>query len=263
MHEKLATLKAKIQENSNVVIVSVLVASAAIAIGIYAVRTKTPPVPEYLAVVNTYPYSPVTDLGSRISVLFNMAVTAHHADAYFKIDPSIGGQLVQGGSANEIMFVPSSPLIPGTQLKITLLAGLPSDNGKQLTQEYNFSINILANEADGMRLTRNAFDEKFMSFDTNRGTDIDVAIGPDIKKAEVKIFKASISDLLGSLVYTPYQENYDYAYEYGTYEEKPVDTAKLKLVKTETAFPDKKLNFKSEPGIYLFEARDGERIITT
>src|SRR3989344_4743136 len=240
MHEKLATLKAKIQENSNVIIVSVLVASAAIAIGIYAVRTKTPPVPEYLAVVNTYPYSPVTDLGSRISVLFNMAVTAHHADAYFKIDPSIG-----------------------SQLKITLLAGLPSDNGKQLTQEYNFSINILANEADGMRLTRNAFDEKFMSFDTNRGTDIDVAIGPDIKKAEVKIFKASISDLLGSLVYTPYQENYDYAYEYGTYEEKPVDTAKLKLVKTETAFPDKKLNFKSEPGIYLFEARDGERIITT
>ncbi len=202
---------------------------------------------DYLAIVSTSPTGTTQNVRPRIAIKFNLPVTAHHINEYFTVAPYLKGQVVQGSSPEEVFFEPEDRFAPGTIVTVLLKAGLPSDAGKKLLNDYSFTFNI-AYDANTISFTNNDWAGKFMSFQASKGADITLKVGEGIKSPGLKIYKADSSLLLNSLVYSSTSR---------TYLEKPVDIKKLTLLKDFGEIKnDQKLNFKEEVGIYYFEGSE-------
>jgi len=206
----------------------------------------------------------ITDYNTLIRMTFNHPVTAHHAESFVDVIPAIPGQVSQGDNPSEIIFRPQEGFLPGSKVTVRLIAGLPSDNGKKLMQDFFFTFKVRV-QGNSISFTKNGFAGKFMSFDASHGTDFNLEIGADVRAPKIKIYKAAPAVLLGNLVYTKanyYDNDPIYPSVYGTYQEKPIDTSKLTVVKELTAFEnDDKINFKDTEGLYLFEALDGDTVV--
>jgi len=207
----------------------------------------------------------VTDYKTLIRVTFNHPVTAHHAEGYFDVIPAIEGQVFQGDNPNEVSFHPKEGFLPGSKVTVRLIAGLPSETGKKLMQDYFFTFKTRV-QGNSISFTKNGFAGKFMSFDAARGTDFNLEIGADVRTPRVKIYKASPSFMANHLIYKKaayYPDNDVNASVYGTYEENKIDTSKLEVVQELADFENEdRISFKDQEGLYLFEALDGDTPLT-
>jgi len=216
---------------------------------------------EYLAVISASPRGTVSSSKPKISVKFNLPVTAHHVEEYFSVSPFVEGDLIQGSSPEEIVFGPKSSFPRGAYVTITLKNGLPSDPGKKLLNDYSFSFSI-SYDANLVTFTSKNWSGKFMSFQASRGTDITLKVGSEIASPTVKVSKADIQMLLENLVYNV-KTNYGTPKE-GEYAEKLIDTNKLKILQEYKDVKDgDKVNFKGNNGVYLFQAYEGESVINS
>src|SRR5688572_26764717 len=57
---------------------------------------------DYLAIVSTSPSGTTQNVRPRISIKFNLPVTAHHINEYLTVSPYVKGQIVQGNTPEEV-----------------------------------------------------------------------------------------------------------------------------------------------------------------
>jgi len=212
-----------------------------------------------LVVVSTSPSGNIRSTTPKIVINFNLPVTAHHAESYIYVSPITSGKFTQGDNPKQIIFSPTSPYKPGTYINVTLKAGLPSESGKRLLFDHVFNFNVDFDVAS-IHFVNGNWDGKFMSFPQDKGTDITVKVGAEIKSPKIKIFRANPDTLLQSLVYRSNTDNKSNTPYYGeAYLELPVDTDKLKLVEEKSDIADGyQINFTNPTGIYLLEGLDSD-----
>ncbi len=199
---------------------------------------------DYLSVVSVSPMGTVQNPNPRISVKFNLPVTAHHVTDYVLISPYIKGKIVNGETPEEIVFVPEEKFAPGSMVTLLLKPGLPSDSGKKLMDQHSSTFQI-AFDAKTIAFTNNDLSGKFMSFEASRGTDITLKVGEGVRNPSIRIYKANSDALIESLSYNS---------ETRVYSEKPVDTKSFTLLQdVKDVKNDQKINFKNEVGLYFFE----------
>lgn len=224
-------------------------------------QSMLPLSPDYLSVLSVNPTSRVTNLYAPIYFRFNLPVEAHHLVEFVEITPHVEGIFSQGPGREVVYFSPSQPFTPGARVVVRVKAGLPSDTGKKLQQDYTFSFAV-EEESRSITFLNKNLDAKFMSFVADKGAELTVNLGGAIKKPQIKIYRAPVEMLLQSLSYTP--SKYDTYGPYGTYNETAIDTTRLELVKQfDDVVSQPKIQFKGAPGLYLFEAREEDVVVST
>jgi alpha-2-macroglobulin len=222
-------------------------------------------VPDFLNIVSVSPSGGYDhSVYSKIQITFNMPVHADQVAGYIEFTPNVEGKFVQGPTHADVVFEPNNPLPAATQVAVRLKFGLTSVAGKKLAQDYVFSFTTRIQE-DSIALTANGLSGRFMSFDASIGVDLNIAVGSEIKKPRLKIYKGvTLPMLLDSLTYTPDNSSYSPYTLYGGYSEKAVDTSKLEVVKDLNDIKEGQTFHFAEPvGLYLVQSFDGEKVIGT
>lgn len=219
------------------------------------------PTAEYLAIISHTPFAESKSTRPSIVLKFNFPVEAHHAEEFFHLSPYVDGRLIQGSSPNEIIFEPSVSFPPGAKVAVTLSSGLPSESGKRLANDYSFFF-VISHDSNSVVFTNNDMTGKFMSFQRSKGTDITLKVGSEITEPKVVIYRASLDLLLHNITYIK-DTNYGIPNE-GKYLEDTIEANDLKEIKEYLNVKDgDKINFEGEKGLYLFQAKEGESVISS
>lgn len=215
---------------------------------------------ETLIVKGAYPYGVEESEYAQLTVNFNYQVDAHHMSEFVELTPDIKGEWKQGQSPTQVVFQPADRLGLGVSYKVLLKAGLTAANGKKLIEDYKYYFKVRG-RGDLITFAKNDVEGKFMSFPQSSGADLKIKVGTDIRKPNVKIFKATSQDLLNGLVYKVETSNgYTNDYPgYGTYVESYTETSKmLPVAAYETVETDQVISLKEKVGLYLLQGFDGD-----
>ncbi len=223
---------------------------------------QSAPISDRFAVITYGPQGDDANLDAGITIGFNRKVHTHEMDKYVEIIPQLVGEFEQGTTPQDIVFRPSQQLPPATKVTLKLKAGLPSETGEILTEDFFFGFTTKALDSS-ITFTQDGISAKFMSFQADRGVDLDVTVGSEVAQPNARIFKvAKVDSLLKSFAYKP--SDYGHYTNYGDYVENVVDSSEMEMVKDITNVAEiKRLSFNFDPGLYILEARDGNKILNT
>lgn len=230
----------------------------------YKYKLKKAPAPDVFAVSKTWPSGDDVPLDSAIAIQFSGPVTVEHAINHIEIMPPLLGSWEQGAAGDAIIrFKPQGNLPHSTLITVNVKAGLPSDNGKKLAEDYYFTFTTKAPD-NTITFSKDGRSAKFMGFHTDRGVDLEIDIGNEIQKPKLRLYKVpNVETLLNAFRH----KKPDYPTQYATYNqylEELADTSKLTRL-TEITDPEqiKKFHFKEPSGLYLLEALDDNKTLNT
>jgi uncharacterized protein YfaS (alpha-2-macroglobulin family) len=244
----------------------ILASIAALAFRLYKLNAQYEGIvslPQYFEVLGITPSGRTAEVNTDITMQFNMPVEAHHIEHSINFYPYIEGQFKNGKSANEVIFDPAQPLPPGLYLSIVFRAGLPSENGKKLTQDQTFNLST-PQDVNTISFTKDGWAGKFMSFPTISGAKLTLTVGGNVSKPKVKVYRATKDLLINSLLYVQNQDQIPYYYPYGSYLDNPTDTSKLEILREINEPKDQsELELKEKTGIYLIQGLSDDKVIST
>src|SRR3989442_9091846 len=186
-----------------------------------------------LTVVSTKPVDGTFGIApnSPITLLFNLAVNPTAVKSLLSVrvsaygsDTSIPGKFLQGTKPQEIVFKPTSSFDFGSSVSVTLLRGLKSLDGAELSNDYSFGFTTLAGPQTVIFVT-GPWRARLVNAMSGHPIILGIETGDNVPPhAAIKTYKATAKDLLAALVYNSSKDGYT------TYVDPHIDTRSMRLV---------------------------------
>ena len=220
--------------------------------------------PYAFSVIKSYPEYSTNSAKPDIILHFNEAVDAEHAEHFITIDPPVPGQWLPGGTSNILVLTPTQNLPRNSEIEVTVKKGFMSQEGSKLFSDYKFKFYVYY-EQDRITLQKGEIEGKVFSFPQSIGAKFSVRLIGDYTKPNIKVYKASVSDLLNDLTYSLNQEKvYSAGYKQGEFKNPVIDISKLTLVKEyQEVTSDGQIEFTGPTGLYLFQSFNDDAPVNT
>ncbi|HYE22601.1 MAG TPA: Ig-like domain-containing protein, partial [Verrucomicrobiae bacterium] len=238
------------------IIVSLIVVAINNSQNPIALRQAT--VSNLLELVSVSPSGTQADPNQKLTLVFNYPVSAEHIQDFIKFTPNVPGLWNQGENDKTIVFTPEQPYFPGSKFRVTLLAGMPSESGKKLEADYtfNYGIRIAGND---IQFVKGYSSYRYMSFPVDKGLDIELNLGSEIKDPKAKLFKiAKPEELLNAFVY-PTESPWNYEPK-GT-QEFYSGSGMTQIQEFGNLGQNNFIRHKVDAGLYYVAAFDGDKFI--
>ena len=199
---------------------------------------------EELKVVNTFPVNGGQDvfLMSGIEITFNSdAVSAESLESAFQISPDVEFHVTEGEDDHTLVVYPYSEYEPETQYRVTIRAGLASDDGMELPEDVEFTFSTASEDLvsyyqgtilapAGQGIVMNALTTEIPAAFLLIDEDLVSSFGNRAPEADVTLYRfESDEDFLAALVQSA-QDKEKY------YQGKDLDPSRGKSLREEAAF---------------------------
>lgn len=188
----------------------------------------TPQQAVFLTVTKTVPAagSRGNALDTAITIDFNLPVTAAQVTGFLGVvapgsqTPTVKGTVRQGATDSEVVFTPSAAFQPNGTVQVTLRSGLQSADGSSLDNDYSFNFATIPDPRTVSFIADYQGIARLVNAASGKPVNLTIEVGEGIPgNVQLKTYRASVQDLLNSLVYTD-----------NGYAQRPVNTASMGLV---------------------------------
>lgn len=128
--------------------------------------------------------------GHSIIMHFTQPVNGQGLANYFELTPSVTGEFVQDLNRTTVQFVPTYPLVTGVNYVVKIKAGLNSELGKTLVEDFTKVI-ALGFTAEDFKIVKNNRFALFQSVALNNPEVLRTQIGSLVEKPSLKIYQAN------------------------------------------------------------------------
>lgn len=186
-----------------------------------------------------------------VTFVFNQDIDAETIGNFIDITPAIEGAFRQVGGKNSITFFPSKNYPTGAALTFTISDELKSIYGNTFQFKYPISYSVEVEKSEFL-LSAQSVAAKFMSFPVDTGIRVTPKFGSSISDPQVKLFKATTTDLLQNLIYEPSQYGFQFT-------SAAFDTRNLsQIFESNKLKNDEDIVYAAKPGLYYLVAYDGK-----
>ncbi len=192
---------------------------------------------------------------SPLTLNFSQPVTPQKLSGNLFITPNIPGIYSQGSNPNQIVFQPSTPFAKGTKVEVMLNGTYQSNQGSKLGANYFYGFTTALPQNGVVFEDSSGLYSTLTSALTNQTQNFTLSFGQNVSGAvSINLYKASISELLNSLIYS---QSTSGGFTSEIASTQPVETTNMVQISSKTGYSNNQtLSFTENNGIFLVTASD-------